>query len=221
MSNWKRGEKELETFKILMQRKLEMNAHKGDWKAPEDRGLLLFLLKIEVEELYEAMQKWTNSHAEERERRAEDVALECADVANFAMFIADSVGAIQDEWERHYRGATERPKIDPDAEGFTYLSVALRYLLPKDYAGTLPEALRQCADYLYSEESAKEDEIDHKFSAWSWEGFANVVGAGGKISGCGNIDQFREGKWITLPPGIRSVYRPYDPGYGARKEQGK
>lgn len=66
-------------FAQQMEKKLQKNDHKGGW---EDLSLdiLLDMLKIEVMELEASIKEWQVSR---------DIIEESADVANFAMMIAD------------------------------------------------------------------------------------------------------------------------------------
>ena len=75
----------IQWFAILMQGKLNENAHKGNWDNCE-MGYLRRRLSQEVAELKRALDKHKRGNA-----TAEDVRNECADVANFAMMIADTV----------------------------------------------------------------------------------------------------------------------------------
>lgn len=65
-------------FTAVMKHKLDMNDSKGGWENEHPKDMLMCLL-VECTELAEALQKsdWDN------------VVLESADVANFAMMIAD------------------------------------------------------------------------------------------------------------------------------------
>jgi NTP pyrophosphatase (non-canonical NTP hydrolase) len=67
-------------FIKAMQQKLDENDHKPGWK-DEDPQELLYLLTEEVEELRHAILF----------QGADDIVRECADVANFAMMIADVI----------------------------------------------------------------------------------------------------------------------------------
>jgi len=74
----------IHAFTAVMWRKLIANAHKGGWKnnlAEE----LLERLHEEVEELERAIMEDDNP---------QNIAKECADVANFCMMIADVVGGL-------------------------------------------------------------------------------------------------------------------------------
>lgn len=77
-----RGNTETKIFVAAMRRKLAANAHKGGWKDC-DPDWLLKRLRQEVDELEEAVQK------------GQGVLGEAADVANFAMFIADVCGELK------------------------------------------------------------------------------------------------------------------------------
>ena len=72
-------------FAVLMELKLRHNDHKDHWRL---LGLeeMLRLLDIEVDELKDATQDNVSS---------DNIALEAADVANFAMMIADNCGGLK------------------------------------------------------------------------------------------------------------------------------
>lgn len=65
-------------FTDVMQHKLDMNDAKGGWENETPKDLLMCLL-VECTELAEAI----------RDDDIDNVVWECADVANFAMMIAD------------------------------------------------------------------------------------------------------------------------------------
>lgn len=72
---------EVVDFAISMEQRLRANDHKGGWK--EDKLECLFYgLMVEVNELDNAISRKYDDAA---------VSAECADVANFAMMIADVV----------------------------------------------------------------------------------------------------------------------------------
>lgn len=73
----------VERFADEMERRLQANDHKGGWQS-ERKGYLLSRLREEVEELYDAMVV--------SEADGAGVTAEAADVANFAMMIADNFG---------------------------------------------------------------------------------------------------------------------------------
>jgi NTP pyrophosphatase (non-canonical NTP hydrolase) len=80
---WRRSEDvsirpEVAEFAIDMELKLMRNDAKGDWRGM-DVGQLLDLLEAELDELADAVMNGTD----------DDVIDEAADVANFAMMIAD------------------------------------------------------------------------------------------------------------------------------------
>jgi NTP pyrophosphatase (non-canonical NTP hydrolase) len=77
---------EVKRFAEVMERKLQENDHKGGWRGEHPAWLLGRLLE-EISELEEALRQ-ANRRAIERE---------CADIANFAMMIADQT---QDQVER-------------------------------------------------------------------------------------------------------------------------
>ena len=69
---------EVRRFSLLMELKLRKNDHKGGWSTVTP-FTLLDLLEGEVKELREALR-----HGDPL-----DIAQECADVANYAMMVAD------------------------------------------------------------------------------------------------------------------------------------
>lgn len=78
---------EVRLFAAMMERKLQANEHKGGWQ--DDTALaLLRRLREEADELERCLQVGMS---------APTVAYEAADVANFAMMIADVVGGLLDE----------------------------------------------------------------------------------------------------------------------------
>lgn len=78
-------------FAKRMEAKLEKNRHKGDREGwlNDDPDDLLERLREEVCELDNAMVAQVNATAFTRTWTAEQLANEAADVANFAMFLAD------------------------------------------------------------------------------------------------------------------------------------
>jgi hypothetical protein len=87
----RRGEKTVNRFAIAMVDKLNepKKIEKGDWKN-EDTEELFRLLEDEIDELYVTLHGLTVGKATK-----EDVLKEAADVANYAMFIADNCGALK------------------------------------------------------------------------------------------------------------------------------
>lgn len=77
--------KEVADFALVMERKLREKDHKGGWD-DMDFGVLLIMLREEVQELDDAIETYKDTPDGEN---LEDMILECADVANFAMMIAD------------------------------------------------------------------------------------------------------------------------------------
>jgi len=75
---------ELARFQLDMARKLEMNSHKNHWSESTVRWLRN-RLRQEIVELGKALDDRTPG------TRIDNVVSECADVANFAMMIADNV----------------------------------------------------------------------------------------------------------------------------------
>lgn len=83
-------EKTLKAFQALMLEKLRKNAHKGGWRFI-DPYRLFERLKDEVAELGESLNaSTTNAYARQCTAR------EAADVANFAMMVADAVGGLEE-----------------------------------------------------------------------------------------------------------------------------
>ena len=80
---------EVKVFSEIMEQKLKENDHKIHWSnfPPEE---LLVQLKEEVEELEFQLWKQTSTDAEAKEQEIK-LQRECADIANFAMMIADNV----------------------------------------------------------------------------------------------------------------------------------
>ena len=76
--------KEVELFADAMERKLQANEHKGGWKHDSAMSLLP-RLRQEVQELTRAVGEGTD----------EDILSEAADVANFAMMVADVCGELK------------------------------------------------------------------------------------------------------------------------------
>lgn len=74
------------SFAVIMQEKLDDNAHKGGW-ANETPKQLLKRAKQELRELEAAVN---NTYQSE-----DDIAREAADVANFCMMIADVCGGLK------------------------------------------------------------------------------------------------------------------------------
>jgi NTP pyrophosphatase (non-canonical NTP hydrolase) len=83
---------EVKAMAILMEHELRMNHHKGGWKGCEPRDLYA-RLREEAGELYAEIDPRTRE-ALPAEARSElsGVGSEAADVANFAMMIADVEG---------------------------------------------------------------------------------------------------------------------------------
>jgi NTP pyrophosphatase (non-canonical NTP hydrolase) len=82
----------VEWFAKLMEEQLKANDHKGGW-SDEDTDYLLGRLDEEVQELKDALVTYyfEISHRGECQKLAKNVRKECADVANFAMMIADTL----------------------------------------------------------------------------------------------------------------------------------
>lgn len=77
----KRGEAAIDRLREIQLIKFEMNEHKGEWKEVDARKLFA-LLCLEVNELKMAI---------DYDGKVEEIVRECADVANFAVMIADVV----------------------------------------------------------------------------------------------------------------------------------
>ncbi|WP_336810898.1 hypothetical protein [Bosea sp. MMO-172] len=84
---------EVLSFAILMERELRANDHKGGWKG-DDPDVLAVRVEEEAGELRRAAIDWMGhvAHSEKTLRAA--VAEESADVANMAMMVADTAGAL-------------------------------------------------------------------------------------------------------------------------------
>jgi NTP pyrophosphatase (non-canonical NTP hydrolase) len=76
----------LHAFQRIMFDKLKANRHKGGWKNASKRELFE-RLRAELTELQDEMLHGTPD--------PDAIAKECADVANFAMMIADVVGGLR------------------------------------------------------------------------------------------------------------------------------
>lgn len=79
-------------FQALMMEKLQKNAHKGGWE-DEDVFALRDRMGEELDELDECLTRFPGSNRDEKWRN--EVARECADIANFAMMLADVVGGLE------------------------------------------------------------------------------------------------------------------------------
>ncbi len=79
--------KEVKWFSELMEEKLKKNDHKGGWRDGDSTidGYLIYRLQDEVDELKEKLriESWVEPDGIKK------ITEECADVANFAMMIAD------------------------------------------------------------------------------------------------------------------------------------
>jgi hypothetical protein len=83
-------------FAALMERTLQDNDHKGGWKRMNDKQLLL-RLDDEATELEEAIARLKQAAVgTHRNAMLKLVAKEAADVANFAMMIADNFGDMEE-----------------------------------------------------------------------------------------------------------------------------
>jgi NTP pyrophosphatase (non-canonical NTP hydrolase) len=97
---------EVAAFALLMEKKLRENDHKGGW-IDEDVDWLFTRLEEEAGELYTS--NLTGPTEEDRKKIGE----EAADVANFAMMIADVTGALKHAPTYEGRTWLERRKRDP------------------------------------------------------------------------------------------------------------
>jgi hypothetical protein len=88
----------LRSFTGVMWTKLIKNDHKGGWRG-ELPGYLLERLKNEIVELDDALSRYlvdpSITRTKKTEELARQVAMEAADVANYAMMIADVVGGFR------------------------------------------------------------------------------------------------------------------------------
>ncbi len=82
----------LVAFARVMERKLRENDHKGGWE-DEDIEWLMERLTGEVAELSKALTTPNDGPLSERRRRS--AVREAADVANFAMMVADVLGGLR------------------------------------------------------------------------------------------------------------------------------
>lgn len=85
----------LHSFQGVMFEKLAANRHKGGW-SQDTIARLLERLEGELVELRQALDTWSKAPpvTSKEEEAARKVAREAADVANFAMMIADNVGGL-------------------------------------------------------------------------------------------------------------------------------
>lgn len=81
---------EVKAFADLMEAQLRANDHKPGWKG-EDCWPLMYRMREETLELHEVLMPGSRGDLPAWQRR---VACEAADVANFAMMIADVCGAL-------------------------------------------------------------------------------------------------------------------------------
>lgn len=84
---WTKQLERLERFRACMVDKLQQNLHKGDWSRHGFKDLLSWL-RQEVIELEDELDR------EDGEIVPAKVAAEAADVANFALMIADNAGGL-------------------------------------------------------------------------------------------------------------------------------
>ncbi len=82
-------DKLLKWFQYYQKYKLNINNYKGNWRTDSLRSLFI-KLEIEVAELNTALYMAEYTDPEDiTVHQLEEIVRECADVANFAMFIAD------------------------------------------------------------------------------------------------------------------------------------
>jgi len=81
---------EVKAFSEIMEQKLKENDHKSHWGNLEN-SWLIGRLKDELKELENAIYKAPSQDAEWQEKLDIELQRECADIANFAMMIADNV----------------------------------------------------------------------------------------------------------------------------------
>ncbi|MEL6323782.1 MAG: hypothetical protein AAFQ84_06090 [Pseudomonadota bacterium] len=84
---------EVRAFADLMEAQLKANDHKPGWKN-DDPDALWKRLQQEATELYAGLAKWTDGIQSGLIADPETIGNEAADVANFAMMIADVCGAL-------------------------------------------------------------------------------------------------------------------------------
>jgi hypothetical protein len=82
---------EVQAFAEAMELKLRQNDHKGGWK---DSNFHYLDGKIHIELLEMERAFWCLLGDKENKEKLVALCLECADIANFAMMIADSHGAL-------------------------------------------------------------------------------------------------------------------------------
>lgn len=87
----------VESFADLMEQRLSKNDHKGGWE-DESNKYLIERIEEELEELKEAIiAVETNNSSWLRQQLYKSIRDEAADVANFAMMIADNADLDLDE----------------------------------------------------------------------------------------------------------------------------
>lgn len=86
LENW--VDEAVMSFVVDMKYKLRMNNHKGHWRE-YSLAYLLQRLDGEIGELKEASKLWSSSSSVDQ-RQLLAIVHECADVANFALMIADN-----------------------------------------------------------------------------------------------------------------------------------
>ena len=103
---------EVARFAMLMENELRANDHKSHWRTMTLHALEARLLE-EVDELSDA-RRWKESPrpGPMAGSYARALGAECADVANFAMMIADLAGALS---ENHQQTIALADAIDPNA----------------------------------------------------------------------------------------------------------
>jgi hypothetical protein len=84
----------VKAFQAIMLEKLRANAHKGGWKNA-DPTALFDRVDDELQEARDKFDMWARFATTERRRYyAKAFAKEAGDVANFLMFVADVMGAL-------------------------------------------------------------------------------------------------------------------------------
>ena len=79
-----------EWFLELMRNKLKKNSHKGNWR-DENVQQLVAKMKAEVFELDDALEEYGSTKLLDENVTGNDVIDECVDIANFCLFIADTI----------------------------------------------------------------------------------------------------------------------------------
>lgn len=104
--------KEVAAFALLMEEVLKANDHKGDWKeASMDE--LLYLVDGELTEVSEAIDPYEEalSAGEDTTLVSKHLGKEAADIANYAMMIADNSGALKPYLQQLGDAKNENPEL--------------------------------------------------------------------------------------------------------------